>query len=532
MKRYLMVAVIAVFLLGCFQGKANLRIEAAAPSGTYYVGDVLVFNVTVYNTGSVEAEGVPVDFLVDGVSLDERIVHLQPEGKEVLEFRWFPTRNGTFEISIVVDHANIIDEEVEDDNYFKKDVQILPGGEIDVLQHVPDGNISSLYKLDLTREGSEMLLAIFLSGNHEGEELFNMVKGRVRQAQMAYALYDDSSDAIVIATRAAFEEEEFFGSLSDWLNKYEISNNHILKDVEGRMVHLYANDNETLCLWKEEGVYRIAFRKGGSCDEEMMMERNASRFQGILNKTIRMSQPVVVNPSDTGLAEMRGISDESGIYALALKDNNSAFLLFITNQSGFTQDRCRGELIKEGDRTLCYLRKATLAGRINLTAYVRKQGDDYISIFILPFSHTDMRRAEDKAKEMVKSVDFGLQDYNWIPEPLSYCAFQSLFQCSDFSYTNSTLHLNLTLRNNHSVIINGFKCTDENEIPKENFALSSPLNLTYGNSVMLEYPCYIGNTTHIVQGDALFLQKKLYINVTNLDTNETGIVKGSLRIIR
>jgi hypothetical protein len=126
----------------------------------------------------------------------------------------------------------------------------------------------------------------------------------------------------------------------------------------------------------------------------------------------------------------------------------------------------------------------------------------------------------------------GIPEYNWSSQQqvqLSQCRFPSAFWCSNFSYENATLSLGLTQLSGNEIRLNGFKCTQEESAPNESFFFPAPLRMGANETIMLSQPCYM-DANNTFSGAILYLKAYLYLNYTDLSTNETKLVKGSLLV--
>jgi hypothetical protein len=258
---------------------------------------------------------------------------------------------------------------------------------------------------------------------------------------------------------------------------------------------------------------------------------NASFAQDRLSATEDLSS--AVSGSDPLLIEARAKPGADALYVRGFYDANSAFLLMVSTVYSPVQPSCPGELIKQDNRTVCHAQQAAIMGKVESEAFFRRQGGVTIVVFILPFQGTDLEAARQKALSTVKGVVFaGIPEYDWSgtgQAVVSDCRFPSEFWCTPPATLNATVSVNVTHAQGHPFRIDGLRCTQETQLPGAVPALASPITVPANGTAGLSFPCYIsGNDT--VTGTIFFMQTKLFLNFTDLATNESKVVRGSLFI--
>jgi len=103
------------------------------PKGPYFDGDVLGINVTVNNTGTMNASKVQVDMRVDGNITSSTKVSVNASSYTNISFQWTATA-GNHRINFTVDPRDLIGEWREDNNNASKDLTVLVRPDIDIIK--------------------------------------------------------------------------------------------------------------------------------------------------------------------------------------------------------------------------------------------------------------------------------------------------------------------------------------------------------------------------------------------------------------
>lgn len=538
----LVLIALAAYYGGLFgRGMPDLALSASVPSRLAYSGDIVEFSVLVTNTGSAPVRDADVTLFINGQPLAQKSVTLEPDAAENITMRWLAAE-GSYDVRIVADAGNLIAESNEGNNAFSASVSVLPAEEPDLFSHLPDAGIGRAYSFNATRGGMNQLIGIFASGEQASQQFYLGLMSRLYDGRLAILNYVNGSEAAILYLGAEMTEDDFLSSVGAMAGSgFERSREN------GIEFFSYGGNITTLCAWHEKGWNKVLMYKQSmpqlnifnntigertTCLDLVGGRYNSSGAHDFLLPAEDLRARVRLN--DSALLEGRARAGEETLYVHGFEDGNSAFLLLVSSAGTvIKQGRCLGVIINESSRSICKLARASLMGKVEMTAFERKQGPFTMMTFIAPVSGTNLMLAEEKAKNVTAGVVFpGVPEYDWSSQQiqLAQCRFPSVFWCSNFTFVNSTLTINLTQLTGHEILLNGFKCTQETSPPNESFLLPTPVRMGANATLELRQPCYItGNTAF--NGTVLYLRSRLYVNYTDPATNETRVVEGSLLAI-
>lgn len=547
------VAAIVIIALAAYYGgligagsPPDLALAAAVSPPTPYAGDVVEFSVLVTNAGGSRVSDAVVGLSLDGQQVMTKSVTLEPGASENITMRWLASE-GTHEVRIMADSGNVIQESDEGNNAFSATVGVLPAEGPAPFSHLPDTGIVRAYYFNAARGGMNQLIGIFASGDEANRAFYSGLVSKLYDGRLGILNYANGSESAMMYLGAELSDEEFILGVGTMLGGDFTPSR---QQAAGRSVSFFSESGgnvTTVCAWHEKGWNRILMYKQSmpeitifnntigertTCLDLVAAQYNASKAKEFMLPVEPLAAQVHLN--DSTLLEALARSGDELLYARGFEDGNSAFLLLVSSSTAVLPERCLGTVLNDtGDKSICRLDRAALMGRVEMKAFERKQGTFTIMTFIAPFSGTSPGLADLKALNVTSGVVFpGVPEYNWSSQQqvqLSQCRFPSAFWCSNFSYANGTLSLGLTQLTGNEIRLNGFKCTQEESTPNGLFALPAPLLMGANETIEMSQPCYMdANSTY--GGSVLYLRAHLYLNYTDLASNETHLVDGSLLV--
>jgi len=555
---FIVPALFAVLLLfsGCIAPpagqQADVELEASILPQFPHHGDVVSAEIVLNNNGEKNVSGSFVELSVDGVVVSREAVSLNAMSSKQYTLHWFPPSKGDYDVEVVFDSANLVDETNESNNKASFTVSVLESGNASLFSHVPGDAVSKVYQVDLNREGFNQIAGIYASAEPAPQNTFYAgLVDTVSEAKLGVVYYNDYSEATILYIKTSLADNEFSKALDTFAESYEANLTKSQVQANGKQLSVRStkSGDETVCSWQEEGWRKVLIYKRPSSQTLILnwSFTNNQTCYGLLSEAYdpspieeKISQASALSSAVslpvTNLLEIRAQSKEEVLYVKGYADNNSAFLTMLSNYSMF-EDYCSGTIYPgEDNKTSTCLTPASLAGRIDLQSMQRKQDGYSVATFIVPFDSTDYGQSISSARDYTESIRFSnSSDTPWNTEPPQtgpkpQCRFDYDLWCPGYSFKNSTLYLNLSHTHEYPIRVDAFKCQQDDSFPYWNFQLDEPITIQPNETAELEFPCYIsGNET--ITGNAYYLTANLFINYTTIDDGEYYVQIGDLKIV-
>ena len=122
------VEAIGVHTVTVLEAKPDLNITSVSYSPVSPIaGQQVTINLTISNNGNADAKAFNVSMFVNGTKVaDQRLEGLNVSSSQLITFKWTPTAAGTYEIKIVVDPENAVDESNETNNEVSFTISVTP----------------------------------------------------------------------------------------------------------------------------------------------------------------------------------------------------------------------------------------------------------------------------------------------------------------------------------------------------------------------------------------------------------------------
>ncbi len=544
----LLVLLVAAYFLLQPKGKPDLVLNVTLSPSHPYAGDAVEFKITVTNAGGATAREALLDLGIGNHSVAQKSITLAPGETQNTTLDWLADSAGSVAITVDANKGNVVDVANPAHGVFSTAVEVQPAENVSLFENLPDVNLTQVWEFGAARAGMSQLVGILASANESYSQFYGALFNKFGEAHLAIAHYRNGSEIGFMYAGAELTPEGALSAFRTITGEFVGDTYETNSTVGGREVTtLMSRDSVvTLCFWHEGGwgkalmykryfpstqIGNVTVGDPTSCADIVGRTFNASVAEGMLSGTEDLS--AAVSSSDPLLLEARAKPGADALYVRGFYDDNSAFLLMLSTVYSATQQSCPGDVITQDNKTICHAQQAQIMGAVNAEAYFRRQGAVTIVVFIIPFQGTNMDTAKAKALSVVKGVVFpGIPEYDWSGHGqavISDCRFPSEFWCLPPASINGTLYVNVTQAEGHPFRIDGLRCTQEAQLPGGVPALPSPIIVPANGTAQLSFPCYVtGNDT--VTGAIWFLQTKLFLNYTDLATNETNVVRGSLLV--
>ncbi|MEM3690756.1 MAG: hypothetical protein QXZ40_03470, partial [Candidatus Micrarchaeia archaeon] len=288
--------------------------------------------------------------------------------------------------------------------------------------------------------------------------------------------------------------------------------------------------------WREGGWTRAVVYTDAlfnTCEDIVGSVFNSSSADELLKMTEQLKAETPFN--STLIGETYHISNLTKFEYGAAFEDEEGFYGFYTTEQPYKEEvnACSGRIAnrsKEGGGVMqvCEIMPGIQS---NWTIVQRKVGN-YSSICVSIPKGEPTIPIEMKALDICYSFNFSGEERRWVSflEALRQprCEFQDTFSCLSFNLSSGTLKVNLTQNSGKTVVINGFKCTPEEETPKTNFQLNKSVTLPSNSSVLLEVLCY-DQFDGIIK-ESIYLSTRMYLNYSYEGSNESRVVRGNLTV--
>jgi hypothetical protein len=444
---------------------------------------------------------------------------------------------------LVADAGNLVSEIDESNNEFSAAITVSPREEVDVFESLNDEGMIRAYYFNASTGGLNQLIGIFASGEAD-PSFYESLFSKLHEGQLGILHYANESESAAFFLQSELTQAEFFSAVEAMIGGDSMAKTEL--EVNGKdVVFLESTDGVTsLCAWREGGWGKVVMYKrffppvvvfnntvgeNTTCIDIISQEYDSSEAHEFLGATTMLASQV--NVSGESMLEGVARTGVEKLYTKGFRDGNSAFLLMVSDTGALVPEQCPGTVIEGDNKSVCHMQQASLMQAVEMEAYMRKQGQYTIVVFVAPFSNTNLALARTTALEAVKGIVFpGIEEYEWgsvPPSHMAVCEFPDKFLCTLPTFENSTMNVSITSVSENPLQINGFKCTQEFDAPTPPFAIDPPVVIQPHETIRFTQPCYITGD-EVFNGTVMYLRSQLFVNVTDLGTNETELLNGTL----
>ena len=542
------IIIAAVYFSGMLTPKAtaDLSLTATLSPADPHAGEAAQYDVVIHNSGNLPVDSALLQFSVDGSVMGQATVSVPAGGSNTSTIKWVSTSAGSHSIRISIDAGNIIQETDESNNEYASTLSVAEREAPQVFAEIPHNEIVRAYYFNSTQAGLNQFLSILATGTEA--QFYQGTFNRLKEGQLGILHYTNGSEAAAFLLSSDMTPSEFKAAAAIIAGAGMAGQE---RAVGGKEVLFFENrDGKTsYCAFREGGWGKVVmyvrffqpvevmgsqYGETTTCLDIIAKDFDPANATKFLEPISALAAPV---PQDNPMlldALVHTTGDK--LYIHSFSDSNSAFLAMVGDSGTLVPGQCPGDLINESNKSICHLPLASLpgsTGQVELEAYVRKQGQYSIIVYILPIQGTNSALARQSALQTIKSIVFpGIPEYVWGTAPAmnAFCSFNDTFLCAPPYYDQNTsiFKMNLTLLSTRPVTISAWKCAQEMS-PTPPFELGTPITIQPGQTYEMVGNCYIGENFS-VNGSIMYLRAHLFANITMQGVNGTRLLNGSLMI--
>jgi len=529
---------LAVTLLGCVQQKPMLEISQLSYSPQEaYAGGVL--EATVKIRASSDVRDLLIEAYLNNLPTESKLINLTGNIEKTVDFEIIPYNAGENTIKIKIDPGNIIfGSDIEKERSMS--ISIKPAVKPDIFSKIPDQNLTSAGLLEFNENGINAIYTA--SQNPALSNTYMRIVAKaysktLREMAIGYFAYGDGTWGFItflegISTKHGVEiaQDIFDFGGEPVVDKKIINGNEVFVLNAKPSIQF---EFGSVCIWDEKGyvaalVYVPKINAKKLCSDILEKTYNSTNASMLINKVDEIKEKL--NISEALLAEgfLYSMNNETILnYTVSYYDDMGVYLMYIDKKPYIQQEHiCGGEIIRRADKSGC---AESISDDILLAQ--RKVGDYEIFIFAVPDNKTFAKYTLNKSIETALSLNFSGTERDWVYESSlkkSDCSFSGNLNCTSFSFSNSTLKIEVKNLMKDEIRINGIRCTSE-ELSLTKVTLPEPVTIKQNATQKFEIRCY--DAFGIMRiGDYVYLDTKMYVNLTNLANNETILIEGNVTI--
>ncbi|MCX6775581.1 MAG: hypothetical protein NT130_01910 [Candidatus Micrarchaeota archaeon] len=521
-----------LLLFGCLGSKPHLSTSISNVSPEHpYEGDTITFTINVVNSGNADANDFTVDLLVDNTSVKTMAVSLSPSSNKTVSFSWVPLSAGDYHFAAKVDSGNIVSEPSAEKET-SMELSVLPSEEADAFSIVPSKKAVDVELFDVNSEGIQVAYT-YSSPTAELPGYFQLLRyvRNSKEVKIGTVNYADFSTASVLFIDGPTSVEQMAGILSILTDAtFEVQN----KTINGTEISVLSAGSSAipLCVWREKGWLKLfVYQELASyrtC-ENLTGNYDPSYLNGMLNESRELASPLPFNA--TALGSMQRLSNFTrSEYGAAFEDDEGFYGLYVTKEPYVPQEYvCEGRITNSSKMQVCETMPTSTS---TWTTVQRNVGNYSLICLSIPKANDSSIEIEMKALDICYSLNFSGEERVWkrfVDVLVSRCDLPDNFSCVSYDFSDAALKLNLTQNTGRTVVINGFKCTGESNVPTENFQLNQSIILKSNSTVHLEYPCYNATGAPMLENYA-YLGSRMYLNYSFEGSNESAVIRGNVSV--
>jgi len=531
MKKLIIPLLLLMLLFGCLGSKPHLSISISNVSPVHpYEGDTITFTVNVLNSGNADANDFTVDLSVDDTSVKTTAVSLSPGSNKMVSFSWVPLSAGDYHIVAKVDSGNVVSEPSAEKET-SMELAVLPSGEADAFSIVPNKKAVDVELFDVNSEGIQAAYT-YSSPTADLPGYFQLLKyvRNSKGVKIGTVNYADLSTASVLLIDGPSSVEQMADLLSAVTNAtLEVQN----KTINGTEISVLSAGSAALpvCVWREKGWLKLfAYQELASyrtC-ENLTGNYDPSYLNGMLNESREFASPLPFNA--TVLGSMQRLTNlTTSEYGAAFEDEEGFYGYYVAKEPVPQDYVCNDRIVNRSNMQVC----ETMPTSSSLWTTVQRNVGNYSLVcFSVPKANESSIEIETKALDICYSLNFSGEERLWkrlLDVLVSRCELPGNFSCVSYDFSDGALKLNLTQNRGETVVINGFKCTEESDVPTKNFQLNQSVILKSNSTVHLEYPCYNATGAPMLENYAYF-GSRMYLNYSVEGSNESIVIRGNMSV--
>lgn len=521
---FVVVAAVALFIRFYYQ--PALEISVSAPSnfsaGTVYQFQKVQVPIIVKNTGSAPIENMNLGFYVNGNNTEIYKVTLPKGSSTTILYNYTPGSAGTYNVSVIADPDKLYNIGNRQTSRYSLTLTVLNTSAAEPYSLLPN-YYSSYGSYDLNSYGA--VLAPYFYTN------FSMARVEISQIASAnnllYPLFELVGKYIdhVSAAYAGYSDGSVY---SIWISGY-IAPNLIDEaalarnlptanyTISGKQVTFVSLDNQTgMCSWESGGWTKILIANRSLNCTKILTLNSSSLVQAAVPSSL-----ITVLPNDTGVSIGNFTAQNGNVYEagrLFLLNGSSVLAYAETNNTG-SNNVCNGVITVQNGTNYCstyFSPRPYDIGPYSLVATKKFVGQLNASVFSFINSSAVNQQIQSNIG-ILSTYRLNSTSRFFIPGFFDACEFNATIGCSNVTFSNSTIGLDIRDNFSEALTLNSISCFEEG--PGKTQAINVTIQPNESTHIG-DLACY--NMNGSITGIPLNLYLNLPLNYTLLNSTSTA----------
>jgi hypothetical protein len=539
----LIIFLIGIILLGCVQQqtpKLELSPISYSPQEVY-AGEPI--EATIKINANLDVKELLVEAYVNDSLIESKTISLQNGIEMSVNFEIVAQNYGENILKMRVDPGNVV---LGSDVEKQKSISIMvkPAVEPDVFSKIPNQNLTSVGLFKINERGVGVLYGAsqIPSISNDYIRLFSKIYSKnLKELKIGYFAYEGGAQGVVAFIKgiSAKNGVEIAKNIFNFGGEPTVEK----KTINGKEVSVLSvkqsqagGEFGSVCIWDEGGwlgslVYLQQLETKQICSDILVATYNSSSANELLGKASEIRENIIVN--GTSLGEGYRFSSGNNLiteYLTSYFDDAGVYLIYIDKTPYIQKEHiCNDQIIKIEDKEAC---EASI--NENLVLIQRKVGDYEISYFVVPNNQTSARQALNDSINNILSLNFSGDERDWVYTgslKKEGCSLPLNLSCIAYVSSRAILGIKLTNLMGGTIRVNGMRCTNEKLNATTVILPDQVVTIPQNSTGTFEMKCYdaSGNAR---SDDFVYLDSKLYVNLTNLSNNSTILIEGNVTINR
>lgn len=517
------VALAALYLRYFYQAQIGLELSlnTTGINLTMYPYQRLELPIIIYNSGASAIENLSVGLFTNGNFTVPYAITL-PQGKQVvILYNYSPSKPGTYNIVVTADPGKLYN--IPDRSKTTASISLVVKVPENASSYalLPNANRTSVQETNLDKGG--YVVQAYL-GNKYTTSDFALIKSTQINKILAPLLNDTFNDIYnmsVSTAEYANNDSEYSIWIRGYLNasvvlslfsKASTSASQNVHTPFGNVTYITLPNSTTLCGWYSGGWLKL-FGYVGSRTCYQVLSTGAKN--GTSPSFVKM--PDLTNV--TSLANYTG-SGINGKYAatLSLTPDSFIYAKISNGTSAVASDTCFGIVDSVNGISYCSTYISSISGQIGNLSLVRTSayvGNYNLSVFSLS-NTSELFYQVPININVVKGFGISGNYLRFTSALADTCAFNASFPCSNMTFANGVIRINVENDFGSAVKLNSLGCLTRGLFNSSNLG---GLALAPGKSANLTASCFSNGA--VLKGILLNLNLNLLLNYTIANRSQT-----------
>jgi hypothetical protein len=537
----LIILLIGIIFLGCVQQqtpKLELSPISYSPQEVY-AGEPI--EATIKINASLDVKELLVEVYVNDSLIESKTISLQNGIETSVNFEILAQNYGENTLKMKVDPGNVV---LGSDVEKQKSISLMvkPAIEPDVFSKIPNQNLTSVGLFKINEKGVGVLYGASQIPNLGNAyiQLFSKIYSKnLKELKIGYFAYEGGAQGVVAFIKGipAKNGVEIAKNIFNFGGEPTVEK----KIINGKEVFVLTvkqsqagGEFGSVCIWDEGGwlgslVYLQQLETKQICSDILVTTYNSSGANELLGKASGIKENIIVNRTLLG----EGYRFSSGNnpvseYLTSYFDDDGVYLIYIDKTPYIEKEHiCNDQIIKIKDKCACEISLSE-----DTILVQRKVGDYEISYFVVPNNKTSARQALNDSINNIVSLNFPGDERDWVYTgslKKEGCSLPLNLSCVAYSPSHALLQVKLTNLMGSNIRVNGVRCTNEKLNTTTVILPDQVVTIPQNSTGTFEMKCYdaFGNARI---DDFVYLDSKLYVNLTNLSNNSTILIEGNVTI--